>query len=337
MNITKIYSTRGSNTEVYSALIYEWEDELSKKLNIPIYSYNKNKDTGVRYFFRLAQELKIGGLLQRLEALKKKSKDYILVYELYPRKYFSHQVFSDKIPFIIDFDYNVPLETFYRIYGNCKLVIISSLQAYNYLKENNCPLNIEHVPLSLSDKFKLSRKPSREKKYDLFIARQNKKIMEFVERYAEEHPDFEYVIRQWVDGELYKNNVYVSNKRGALGEFSDRSEYFQLLQDTRVATYSTPGYDETDKRFMNHVTPSLFEFVVNGCRIMARYPKNAETDYYDLSSFAESSDSYEDFKNRLTYFLEDQSSDYLVQYEKFLDKVYTSRQIQILKNILNKY
>ena len=70
---------------------------------------------------------------------------------------------------------------------------------------------------------------------------------------------------------------------------------------------------------------------------MARYPKNAETDYYDLSSFAESSDSYEDFKNRLTYFLEDQSSDYLVQYEKFLDKVYTSRQIQILKNILNKY
>lgn len=333
MQILKIYSTRNSNSEVYSHLIYEWEDDYSKYLKIPIYSFNGIKDRCLRYFFKIAKKVKIDGLIQKIDGLRK-PKSYSLIFELYPRNYFSFQVFSNKVPHIIDFDYNVDIDAFYSVYKNCKLVLISSLEAYNYLKVNNCPLNIVHLPLSISNEHRLNTNPIKDKEIDLIVVRPNKVFMEYLEQFANINMNFEYVERKW-DGELYKNNVYYSNKRGVLGEFSERNSYLKLLRNSKVALYATPGLDEYTKRFMNHVTPSLFEFVSSGCQIIARYPKNYETDFFNLERLSPNVDTYEKFEKLLTSYINSDSNGYLKESETFLETVYTKRQVEKLRLIIN--
>ncbi len=335
MQLRNIYSTRDSNTEVYSDLIYEWEDDYAKHFKIPIYSYNKSQDKYIRYFFKILHKLNVGGIIQLLDKIKKSQK-LTLVFELYPRTYFSFQVSSNKIPFIIDFDYNVNLDVFYSVYKNCKLILISSLEAYNYLKKNNCPLNIEHLPLSISHKNILDKSATSHKEFDVIVVRSNKVFMEYLERFSDKHPKFEFVARRWEGTQLYKNNVYFSNKRGILGEFSDRNSYFDLLKKAKIALYATPGFDDNNKRFMNHVTPSLFEFISSGCRIIARYPVNSETAFFGLEKISPSVDSYEKFENLLVSYIEDSSFNYLTESETFLETVYTKRSIEKLKTILKK-
>lgn len=336
MQISKIYSTRNSNSEVYSHLIYEWEDDYSKCLNIPIYSFSSRKEKYLRYTFKIAKKIKLDGLLQKINSLIK-PKSYSFIFELYPRKYFSFQVFSNKIPLIIDFDYHVDLEVFYNVYKNCKLILISSLEAYNYLKVNKCPLNIAHLPLSISSNHSLNVNTVKDKEIDLIVVRSNKVFEKYLKEFSNKHKDFEYVERRWEGGEIYKNNVYYSNKRGILGEFSDRSSYLNLLRNSKVALYSTPGFDENTKRFMNHVTPSLFEFISSGCQIIARYPKNHETDFYNLEKISPSIDTYENFEKLLLGYINNSSSSYLKNSENFLESVYTKSRVEKLKMIIDNY
>jgi len=326
---------RNSNSEVYSDLIYEWEDDYSKHFKIPIYSYTKYHDKYIRYFFKILYKLNLGRVIQLLDKIKNPQK-LSLVFELYPRKYFSFQVFSNKIPFIIDFDYNVNLNVFYSVYKNCKLILISSLEAFNYLKANKCPLNIAHLPLSISDKNVLEPDTVKNKEFDVIVVRSNKVFIEYIERFSNKYPDFEFVVRRWEGTQLYKNNVYFSNKRGILGEFSDRNSYFNLLKKAKIALYATPGFDENNKRFMNHVTPSLFEFIASGCRIIARYPTNSETTFFGLEKISPNVDTYEKFENLLVSYIKDISFNYLLESKSFLETIYTKRRIEKLKEILKR-
>lgn len=332
MKIKNIYSTRKSNNEVYSDLIYEWEDSISQELGVPIFSSNKALARISYLTNRLAYKVGVSGFFQLANRLIK-PKSYTLIYHLFPVTEFGFKVFSDKIPYLIDFDKNVDIKNFSEVYKNCKLILVSSLNAFNLLKAGNCPLNIVHLPLGLSNKYQLW-KNYENKKYDAVFVRKNKVLQEYAERYALSHPKFNYVYRTWAGSDMYRNNVYVSNLEGELGEFSSRTEYINLLRNSKIAFYGTPGTDEVDSKFINHVTPSLFEFIVNGCRIVARYAKNAETDSFNLASISTSMDSYEIFEKTLTDHINDNSSDYLINSERFLQNVYMSKRIDSLKEIL---
>jgi len=334
MKIKNIYSTRKSNTEVYSDLIYEWEDSISQELGLPIYSSNKVL-TKISYLaYKMISKIGLSNLFQSVDKLFK-PKAYTLIYHLFPVTEFGFKVFSDKIPYLIDFDKNIDIRNFSEVYKNCKLILVSSLNAFNLLKAGNCPLNIVHLPLGLSDKYKLCNN-FENKKYDAVFVRKNKVLEEYAERYAESHPNFNYVYRTWAGNNMYRNNVYISNLEGVLGEFSDRTDYISLLQSSKIAFYSTPGADEVNSRFINHVTPSLFEFIVNGCRIVARYPVNEETKSFKLSNISESMDTYEIFEKTLSDYLNDKTGDYLITSKKFLDNVYMSKRIADLREILKK-
>ena len=333
MKISKIYSTRKSNSEVYSDLIYEWEDDFSKNLNVSIYSYKKNTERLIRGIFYMFYKLKVVSMFNRIFSWNSR-KTFTLVFELYPRRYYSFQVSSNKIPYIIDFDFRVNLDLFNAVYKNCELVLVSSLEAYNFLKSNECTLNIAHLPLSISDRHKIDASSITKKEFDLIVTRPNMVFMKYLELFAQEHPGFEYIIRKWEENAFYKNNVYYSNKRGILGEFSDRTSYFNLLKKTKIALYATPGYDEISKRFMNHVTPSLFEFISAGCRIIARYPPNKETEYFNLNKISPSVQDYAEFEGLLISYLNDNSTDYLDNSSEFLRNIYTSRQVTNLNYIL---
>jgi hypothetical protein len=333
MQIKNIYSTRKSNNEVYSDLIYEWEDSIAQELGIPIFSSNKVYARISYFAYRVAYKIGLSGLFQSVNRLISRPNSYTLIYHLFPATEFGYKVFSDKIPYLIDFDKNIDIDNFSKVYKNCKLILVSSLNAYNLLKKGNCPLNIVHLPLGLSNSYQLWKNYGG-KKYDAIFVRKNRVLQEYAERYALSHANFNYVFRTWASNDMYRNNVYVSNLEGVLGEFSNRKEYINLLRSSKIAFYSTPGTDEVDSRFINHVTPSLFEFIVNGCRIVARYSENEETRSFGLSSISESMTSYEIFEKTLTEYINDETGNYLIKSENFLEKVYMSKRIEKLRQIL---
>lgn len=336
MIINKIFSARGYFKVVAWDLVYDYEDDFSSLLNVPVNTIGKLHFKIRRKFFHLVNRWGLSGLLQRVDSLFHRGSKKTLVFTLYPVKYFCNEVRSDKVPYIIDFDYNVDLENFYRVYANCKLVIIATNVAYQYLLQQECPLNIRHVPLFLSSRYKLSRKPFSDKIYDAVIVRQNDFLINSLRKYAEEHPSFEYIERVWEGGEVYKCNAYYSNKKGRLGEFTDREAFLNLLKNSKVALYNTPGFNDNRNQFMNHVTFSILEFISCGCRIISQYKVNADSEYFKLNEIIPNVKDYEEFSAMMDKYLSDASVDYLDDYEKYLLTVNTESAFEKFKKVIGQ-
>jgi len=209
--------------------------------------------------------------------------------------------------------------------------LVSSLEAYNYLKKEQIPLNIAHFPLSLSDIYKLTKEIRFEKKYDLLVAgRENPVLDAYLSTYVSKYPDFEYIFRKMEGGKF----IYHSNKTGAIGEFGTREEFLKLLRTSKCAFYSTPGIDGDEARTcgFSPVTPRFFEFIAVKCFIIARYPDNDETRFFECNSITPNIESYEKFEKTLNGYLA--SKDIPDSYIPYLDKQYTSERITLLKKIL---
>lgn len=334
MKIKSILSKRASNDKVFSDLIYEWEDDYSKALSVPIVSNGPFKEKIVNKFFGFVHKIRLESVIQRLDKLFCLSKKRTLVFTLYPITRFSNYTSSNKIPFIIDFDHGVDLNTFYKVYKNCETIIISSRVAYEYLKSNDCPLNIKHVPLSIKSDLKINRLNIKDRKYDIFIARQNPVLMDYLKQYEVKHPEVHYIVRKWEDGDLYSGNAYYSNKEGRLGEFSDRNAYFGLLANSKVAFYSTTGSDTPNTRFMNHVTPALLEYLTAGCQIMIRWYDTPDSDFFSLPSYFENAKSYEVFERLLNEYLTTEINPF-DKCDDFLNKYGFNSQFKIFQEAID--
>lgn len=333
MEFKSILSKRASNDMVYSDLIYEWEDDYSRALKIRIKSYCKLIDRFWNAFYLFIKKVHLEDFCQKIDAFLYYKRKKILVFTLYPRTYYSLYSSSNKIPFIIDFDYGVDLKTFYRVYKNCEKIIISSRVAYEYLIENKCPLNIVHVPLSIKSKLNIDRIDIKDRKYDIFIARQNPVLMEYLKQFEQKHPEVNYVVRKWEDNKLYSGSAYYSNKDGRLGSFSDRKAYFELLANSKVAFYSTTGSDMPQSRFMNHVTPALLEYLTAGCQIIIRWYDTPDSKFFNLPQYFVNIKTYEIFEKKLEEYLSTVQNPYEIC-DDFLRKYGFGSQYEIFKEQL---
>jgi hypothetical protein len=110
-----------------------------------------------------------------------------------------------------------------------------------------------------------------------------------------------------------------------------------MLRATKISLYTTPGLDlakkETD--FFNQVTPRFLELIAAGCLVMAHYPKNADTDYFEIDSFCSDIDSYEEFEKQLDT-LRTIKEVPIEKYVNYLNKHYTSERIPSLLKILER-
>ena len=94
------------------------------------------------------------------------------------------------------------------------------------------------------------------------------------------------------------------------------------------------GTREGHKNF-NHVTPRFLEMIAAGCHVLCRYMPNADTEYFELSRFCPSIESYEQFEKLMNKALKESIP--IDQYKQYLKKHYTSVRAQQLKDILSKY
>ena len=236
---------------------------------------------------------------------------------------------NNVIPIIIDFFLKKDdLSLFYDRFKYCKCLLISSLEVYDFLTQNQCPIPYFHFPLSLPDQYNLDR---CEKKHQILLAgRQNRLLKEYLIKYIVEFPKTEFVYES--EKEKF---LYLSNKSGEIGNFSGRADFIGLLKMSKIFFYTTPGIDDEENRTngFNQVTPKYLELLAADVKIIARYPKNRETDYYELNKVCPNIDSYEQFRKVLSEYLKDSLPNGMGKF--ILEKHLTSKRIDLLNKILS--
>ena len=111
-----------------------------------------------------------------------------------------------------------------------------------------------------------------------------------------------------------------------------------MIRSSKITCYSTPGLDDSkaDTSTFNQVTPRLFEMIAGGCYVLAHYPDNADTRFYELDKYVGNIPDYATFEAKLDQLRQAPPMDFSLANE-FLDKHYTSTRVAMLFSILDKY
>lgn len=327
MELKQIGTCRKYEHRPWWDLVYEWEDILAEKLGLD-FAYKK-----------LWYKKKPG----RIPLLNLFARHWCntFCFEMIPDINGAHlDNMKTVIPCIIDFfltKESMPM--FINKYSNNKVVLLSSKECYDfvdeYIRQNKIQgFNIDHLALSISDKYAINKDTKFEKKYDLVLmGRQNPILEGYLNQYIKYHPDLYYVYREVKDGKY----DYYTNRGEYLGDINTREMYITLMRSARCGLYTTPGIDGGEKRTngFSQVTPRFLELIACGCHIIARYKQNSDTDYYELEQFSPSVESYEQFEQMLD---NARSSEVDMEaYSSYLLKHYTSVRANQLKEIIKNY
>lgn len=324
MKIKSILTRRHITNYSSIQIVYEWEDIFAKSLGVGLF---KDDDR------RRSRVCKYLPFLKRLFLPSPSLNTF--VFEMAWR---DHRGLNSKnmIPLIIDFfsRNQQELDSFYKSFQENPVVFVSSLEVYDFLQSKNCPLNIAHLGLSLSDKYKITSDTVFEKKYDLvMMGRQNRVLERFAQQYAESHSDFTYVYQKKENGNI--SNMDQSGR--ILGNVNSREDYIRFMSLGRTMLYSTPDIDTDSRRShgFNQVTPRFLEGIATGCHVIARYPQNSDVEYYELDRMVLANvKDYEAFEKAMDYA---RSNDVdMKKYSEYLAKHYTSVRVKELQTILDK-
>jgi hypothetical protein len=336
--IQKILSARTYNTLPYMQIVYEWEDEIGKILNLSIESSKFLRPFNEKLIYnritkKLISEEKLVNLLQVLNKTIEFSQN-ALCFEIYPQSSFinNRSTKSSAIPVILDFWKYENLDNFYNVYKNCKLIYISSLEVLNYLNENQIPLNLKHFPISLPSKYKGLTNGNSERPFDIVvIGRQNNILMDYLIEYSSKYKDVTYISQIFLENKIF----YKCNNGKLIGPVESRSDYFDLIKLGKVSFYSTPGMDDGAKRTggFNPVTPRFLELLSANCLLMGRFPDTDETRFFELSKVCPNINTYENFESVLNGHLNKNMKNFdFSNQQKLLSKHYTSQRLSQLLN-----
>lgn len=317
MRIRRIITKRQYENWPSWDLVYEWEDVFSQLLEVPLINEEPLPTNKINRAFR-------------------KTKDFFFKY------YFAFVMNSSEwnynnssiIPCIIDFfDDKKDFSDFGKKFGKCPLVLVSSPEAFDFIKQENYSNRTGLLPLSISDKYRISANTNYKKEYDLVLMGRNNPVLSgFLDEYVSKHKNFKYVFRELVDSEF----IYYTSDGICLGNINTRERYIELMRKSRIGLYATPGIDGGEERThgFNPVTPRFLEYIACGCHVIARYPDNADTNYFQLSSFCPNINNYQDFEKQMDMALSTEVD--MNKYACYLTQHYTSVRVNMLKEMLNK-
>ena len=296
-------------------IIYEWEDVISKINGIALCDDKallSNKfGHRIPFLFKLLME---------------------------DNTYFQYDMYADisihrnrnvynMIPCVIDFYCKKDeLKKFEDNYKKNPIVFISSKEAYDFLKDNDCQLNFHHLPLSLSDSYKGFI--GRQKIYDVAVmGRRNPVLMSFLEQYSKKRSGLKIVMNGEIDGK----RVFCTQEKEFVSENS-RANWFDVLSRTKVVFYHTPGVDGGEARTngFNQVTPRFLEGIACGCHVISRYENNSDTDFYELDKMTCNIRDYQQFEREMDRALSESVNKEC--YNDYMLKHYTSTVAKLLND-----
>src|SRR5687768_9049122 len=140
VELAGIYTIRDTPHPYYWDVVYEWEDELSKTLNIPLIPVGKEYD--VIYKPSVARKV-----LNRLNYYQRKDRyffhptKFYIAFHIGPPGVYSFHSRKNVIPIIIDFWKTENLKKFESLLSLTKVVFVTSREVYNYLIEQELQIN----------------------------------------------------------------------------------------------------------------------------------------------------------------------------------------------------
>lgn len=322
MEIENIITLRKMGHWKDYGLVFEWEDVFKEKLQANF--FYERKIFNNRF-------LNDRPCISHLHLPRK----YSFVFDMYTRLNNYRWNRTNIVPCIID--YYLPddkISQFEKNYNKNPVVLISSRQVFCHLKEIGFNLPIAHLPLSLSDKYQININTRFNKEYDLVLAgRPNAVLHQYLLKYLKTHTQLRYVYNKKVN-DTY---IYYTSTGICLGSIDDRRSYLNLLSKSKIGFYSTPGIDEDEKRIgnagWNQVTPRLLEYLANGCHVIARYPQNPDTEYFELDKVTLPASDYKTFEQSMDRALSNEFD--VKSCAVYLGKHYTSNRVTLLNNIIN--
>lgn len=323
MELKQIYTRRSNSGQNYAQpIIYEWEDVIANEMNIPIIRYSS--------VYKIKNKL---GIHTPFPGTMKDSFRFVINGRDFDEPMNNKHI----VPCIIDFFENSnQLREFYGKHSRNKIVLLSSPFDYEYLKENNCPINIGLFAYSLSDRYSFLGKKI-EKKYDIVLTgRQDPLLYSFFMEYVKRHPEVTYVKRgQELDNDVNKTKEYYLNGKECLGSIESREDFINLQAQGRVTLYGLQGYVDGFTKGFYHMTPHFLEIIACGCHVLLRYPTGKEgvdARYYEFDKFSPSIETYEEFETAMDKALSTEVD--IDMYSSYLKKHYTSTRVTALKDLL---
>lgn len=325
MDLKQVYTRRSISGQNYAQpIIFEWEDVISRELDIPVSQYPS--------VFKVVNKL---GIHSSLFGPSKDSFRFVTNGRDYDEPMNNNHI----IPCIIDFfEKGSQLQEFYDKHSRNKLVLLSSPFDYEYLKENNCPLNIGLFAYSLSDKYAITEKRV-EKKYDIVLTgRQDPLLYSFFKEYVKKHPNVTYVKRgQELENDNKKTKEYYVNGKECLGLIESREEFINLQAQGRATLYGVQGYLDGFTKGFYHMTPHFLEIIACGCHVLAHYPigkDGVDARYYEFDKFSPSIESYEEFESAMDRALSTKVD--MDMYSTYLKMHYTSTRVTELRELVKE-
>lgn len=306
-------------------LVYEWEDVFGKELKLLTIPYFDDKLYNIL------------GRCYHVFPLHLLFKKFSFVFEMLPKRGLkSHLNNKNVIPCIIDWYLKTEeeLSSFFKRYSNHKMIIVTSMQAYKYLCSIKTPIPFRHLPLSLSDKYKITPNTKFDKDVDVVLmGRQNPVLLGWLEQYKKENPEL-IVVSSKRETDNYD---YYTSEGSFVANAVGREQCINLMKRSRVSLYSTKAMDDDYTDFntngFNQVTPRLLECIATGNHVIARYKDNEDTDYYEINSICPHTDSYDSFKKQMDYALSHPVD--MKFYSEYLEKHYTSTRVKMLEELMN--
>ena len=332
MKLEKIYSKRKYEKLSFWDLVYEWEDILAKEMNANIKNEPQGFDKvlkGIPCLYKILTQGKLSLCFQMGAEIVPEKIKYIQ-----ERFGLRAKNISDVIPCIIDFwQPESDIKAMEKAYSRNKVVLVTSMEAIEFLKLHNVEINYKHWPLSLPNQYSLDKAPKDgyKKRYDLaLMGRQCVLMKTFLDEYISKYPDFTYVSGKKENGHLN----YYTNKGEFVGCADDREGYFNIMRGAKAGLYSTPGVDNKDgSNGYNQVNPRFLELLSAQCHIIAHYPDNADTRFYNVSLFSEDINTYDKFEKAMNKAIEEPID--LKKYQDYLSLHYTTERAKQLKQIIN--
>jgi len=318
-----ISTERKVNTWPSWDLVYEWEDVLREALHTEFF-YPRRLVLGGKDIGRKLYELtnfNINSIFQRGRKC--------FAYEMKATKKKSLLNLKGMTICIIDFFLRESeLAAFFNAYKNTDAIYVSSREVYEFLKKNGYGNAVGHMPLTISDKYKITPNTTFNKEFDIaLVGRQNPVLKEFLDRYMKGHN-----LRVAYRGKLENGNFpYYTTDGEFIGNVNTRQDYINLIRKSRIGLYTTPGIDGGEQRTngFNQVTPRFLELIASGCHVLAKYAPNPDTKYFELDDMASSVRSYEDFEKAMDKALNESVN--MKKYSDYLAKHYTSTIVDMIK------
>lgn len=329
MTLSRIISSRIFQNGFPMQIVYEWEDEIAQALGLS-FVYNYTSLRCVNHTIR-----KCFPALRLPAPTKQNAICFVLEPECWDYNIAGKE---NIIPVLIDFWYRDvdSLKKFDLRYSNNPLVLVTSAEAYQVIKAN-CPhVRAVHWALSIPTQYSnLGECNTSNRRYDcIMIGRPNKILSEWTKRYSDTHKDFVYVQNSRTKKHM---NWYVASSGEVLGDvIRTREAYFSLMKSAKIGLYSTPSMDNsrvTGNGF-NQVTPRFLEYLSAGCHVVARYPKNEDTDFFSMNEISPHVETYVEFERKIDEYRTKEID--VEMYERYLMRHSTNTRMNELKKILER-